>query len=361
MNGPRDVEYRKSRIRCSQWKLIGERSDLGVSLSVQSLFVIVFIASIIVNLVVFASAGEGGPVSGTTENGSARLTTSVDHTSAQIAEQLSLTLTAIAPQGVTIKLPQPAKKLGEFEVVDVKDAIDIPVAEGRQWTRVYKLESLASGELEIPALTVTLTDRRHGAPRHDTLQSQPIPIRIASVLEGRADPLKFRDIKGVVDLPSNPQSSPAWAVWLLGGAVAFALAAIAAIIVLKKRHRQPPADRWALAELQRLEESQLCLRGDFHELYFRLSEIIRGYVERQFGIAAPKWTTAEFMEQMRNNKAFETSQRAALAEFLAAADLVKFACVEPSGEEVTAAFSKARDFIQQASQSKTSQVEKEAA
>ena len=120
-----------------------------------------------------------------------------------------------------------------------------------------------------------------------------------------------------------------------------------------RRRREPAADRWALAELQRLEKSPLRSSGDFHELYFRLTSIIRGYVERRFGIAAPKWTTAEFMAATAQTTTSSIpSQQTALGQFLAAADLVKFACVEPSGEEVTAAFAKARDFIHETTTSR---------
>ena len=33
--------------------------------------------------------------------------------------------------------------------------------------------------------------------------SAPIEVEIASLLEGQADPTKFRDIKGVVDIPQE--------------------------------------------------------------------------------------------------------------------------------------------------------------
>lgn len=285
------------------------------------------------------------PVSETIENGPVQLTTSVDRTTAQIAQRIRLTLKAEAPQGVTLSFPRDRKALGEFEVMDVRDTFDIPVAAGRQWTRVYELESLSSGEHEIPTVSIAFTDRRDGTPKHDVVQSQSIPIRVASVLEDRADPLKFRDIKDVVELPAEPQRSTSWLVALGGGAAIVMLAGLG--LVVWRRRREPTADRWALAQLQRLEESDLFRRGDSHEMYFRLTEIFRGYIERRFGIAAPNWTTAEFMNRLRDDTMFQATQKDALGEFLTAADLVKFACDEPSSDELTSAFAKARDFVQQ--------------
>jgi hypothetical protein len=306
------------------------------------------------------SANDDGTLSKTSEQGPVQLTTSVDRTTAQIAEPVTLTITATAPQGVTLNFPQVPKTLGECDVVGVKDMFDIPVTEGRQWTRTYRLESLVSGDVEIPPVAVAFTDRRDGEAKHDTIQSQPIRLRIASVLEGRADPLKFCDIKTVVEVPAEPQQSSNWVSWMAGGAGTCALAGLA-FVVWTLRRREPSADRWALVELQHLEDSPLRSSGDFDELYFRLTLIVRGYVERRFGIAAPKWTTVEFMERLRIDNRFDALQQTALGKFLTSADLIKFACAEPSGEEVTAAFTKARDFIHETMKLEKSQPVKEAA
>lgn len=306
------------------------------------------------------SANDDGSFSKTNEQGPVQLTTSIDRTSARIAEPVTLTITATAPQGITLNFPQVPKALGECDVVGVKDTFDIPVPDGRQWTRTYQLESLVSGDIQIPAVEISLTDRRDGAAKHDSIQSQPIPLRIASVLEGRADPLKFRDIKSVVDVPATPQQSSVWVAWMVGGAGTVALAGLA-FVVWTLRRREPSADRWALAELQHLEDSPLRTSRDFDELYFRLTLIVRGYVERRFGIAAPKWTTVEFMDRLRADNRFDTQQQTALENFLTSADLIKFACAEPSGEEVIAAFAKARDFIRETTKLEKSQPVKEAA
>jgi len=320
------------------------------------------IAGIILSIALsaVALAGDIGPQSLTTENGPVRLTASVDRVSARIAERITLSVTAVSPQGIALNFPPVRKKLGDLEVVHSKDTFDIPVTEGRQWTRVYQLESLVSGAFEIPPIAIGYTDRRKGMPQHGTIQSQTIPIRITSVLEGRADPLKFGDIKGVVDLPTEPKSSATQVAWVLSGIGGMALAGLV-FALWRMRQRQPAADRWALDELRQLEQSPCRQDGEFHELYFRLTEIVRGYVQRRFGISAPQWTTGEFMKWLRDYNTFSESQKTALAEFLNTADLIKFACMEPNGEEVAAAFSKARDFIRHTTPANTNQHAKEAA
>ena len=52
----------------------------------------------------------------------------IDKREAQIAERIQLEITATAPEDVTVKFPELAGKLGDFEVTSVKDTLDIPTA-----------------------------------------------------------------------------------------------------------------------------------------------------------------------------------------------------------------------------------------
>ncbi len=70
-------------------------------------------------------------------------------------------------------------------------------------------------------------------------------------------------------------------------------------------------------------------RGLVKEFYLRLTGIVRQYVEDTTGIRAPEQTTEEFLRDMRSRAVFPPERSARLAEFLEAADLVKYAGQQP--------------------------------
>ena len=67
--------------------------------------------------------------------------------------------------------------------------------------------------------------------------------------------------------------------------------------------------------------------------YFRLSAIMRYYIEERFGLRAPERTTEEFLAEISNADVFNTGQRNYLKSFLKASDIVKFAKHEPQLQE----------------------------
>ena len=99
-----------------------------------------------------------------------------------------------------------------------------------------------------------------------------------------------------------------------------------------------PAHVLALEELAKLAAGQLVEAGRFHEFYFRLSDIVRRYLEGRFGIMAPEQTTEEFLREAGRNPVLSEVHKELLAGFLRAADMVKFARLQPSIGESEAAF-----------------------
>lgn len=106
------------------------------------------------------------------------------------------------------------------------------------------------------------------------------------------------------------------------------LAAAGLWILLRRRSRKreilPP---WTLA-LQSIGG----IRSDLHEgradaaaAITRLTDIIRSYLEVRFRLRAEHQTTREFLDEIRSGGPLEEKQRSFLREFLASADMVKFA------------------------------------
>ena len=108
-----------------------------------------------------------------------------------------------------------------------------------------------------------------------------------------------------------------------------------------------PPHAWAEAELDRLAAEGLIEQARFHEFYFRLTDIVRQYIERRFSIMAPEQTTEEVLRQARASAVLGDEHKDLLGGFLRAADKVKFARHRPTVEEAESAFAAARRFVRE--------------
>ena len=173
-------------------------------------------------------------------------------------------------------------------------------------------------------------------------------LTVTSLVEGEFDPRVFRDVKGPVGLPAD--RTWAWA-WWTGGVLVGTLLLIAAMVMLVRRiGREPPeviipAHEWAFEQLKLLIDEELVEGGMVHEFYYRLSMIVRQYIELRFDLTAPEWTTQEFLVEVQRSLKLPVEYRSNLGNFLTACDEVKYALYEPASDEIETAFNAARDFV----------------
>jgi len=287
-----------------------------------------------------------------------------DH--ARVADRLSVTQIVTLPDGRDVHWPKLEEKIGDFQVHALSDAPPVPEGTRRRWQRTLTLEPLVSGELELPEQRVTVTasapasapatdDASQGipAPSHPAgeveLAAGPLRFVVDSWIAGTPDPSHPRDVRGPLELEREPLSLSAW---LLIAAGAMVIALIAWRLLRQRRAaaaivREPPPHEWAEEQLRRLAAERLPQAGRVHEYYFRLSDVIRRYIERRFGLMAPERTTDEFLREARRSTGLNESHRTRLADFLTAADMVKFARHEPDVAEADAALDAARAFVRQ--------------
>jgi hypothetical protein len=297
---------------------------------------------------------EAGPVEHRSEMGPVALIVRADRRSIAVGDPLTLTIEVDAEPGIEVRMPGHGESLGPFTVRSVQSRPDIPDAAGarRRWTDTIVLDTFDSGDLEIPAITVPFSDRRNEATTgtvESEISAQPLVVTVRTMIEGDFDPASVRDIKGAAEVPVPGRWR--WLWWAAGLAAAVSVAALAVARRLRTAARAPqpvvPAHVWALAELDRLAADALVERGEVHNFYSRLSDIVRRYIERRFGLMAPERTTEEFLRELQGGSDLHDDQQALLAVFLRAADLVKFALVRPGAVEAAAALDSARGFVRQ--------------
>jgi hypothetical protein len=301
--------------------------------------------------------------------GPVTLSVQSDRSKATIAERFTLTITAVADDGVDVTMPQFGDSLGSFSIRDFHETTGRPIEGGkRQWQQVYQIDCELSGKYKVQPITVRFVDRRKraaaqaGAPT-TTAASQPevasevsteeFELEVTSLLEGQFDPRKFRDVKGPADLP-EPASRRY--VWAIGGAAAVAAAVVIIGLLVRRRRRkgiltvQIPPHQWAMQELQRLIDEDLIGQGHVKLFYYRLNAIVRQYIELRFDLMAPEMTTEEFLETLRYSDRLAPAHKALLENFVTACDMVKYACYRPGKEEIEQVFVASRDLIDQTAQ-----------
>jgi hypothetical protein len=122
---------------------------------------------------------------------------------------------------------------------------------------------------------------------------------------------------------------------------------VRAFLAWRRRARRRTAYDIARSQLDRLLTKPRPSAEEVDAFYVELSGIVRRYLEDRFELRAPELTTEEFMASVRQSPDLSRDHQALLREFLRQADLVKFAGVQPSSEDIEGSISAARRFLEE--------------
>ncbi|MCP4249025.1 MAG: hypothetical protein GY778_18430 [bacterium] len=269
------------------------------------------------------------------------MTVSTDHSQVLVAQPVRLIVEVSAPEELEVTLPDVIAALEDFGLRDHGAVESEPVGNSRIWRQWFEIDSTLPGSRRIPPLTANLTE--------GDLTSPELTIEVASVIEGEVDPTQIADIEGPVALTQPREWKPGY----LGAAAAIALALFIWWMLRRWSAQRaavappPPPHVWVLQQLEALLAERLVERGQVHEFYYRLSGLLRTYIELRFGLMAPERTTDEFLVEVRRSSALRFGHQDLLGEFLTRCDLVKFARHEPAGTEIDGAIDVVRRFVEQ--------------
>ena len=107
-----------------------------------------------------------------------------------------------------------------------------------------------------------------------------------------------------------------------------------------------PAHEWAYSQIAALIADDLVGQGRLQMFFYRISYIVRGYVERRFSVSAPEMTTEEVLSAAAADARCGPSTTSELDGFLSACDLVKYARHEPTDAECDGVLRAARGMIE---------------
>ena len=270
------------------------------------------------------------------------VTATVDRTEATIGDLLRYTVTVSVAPGTEVSIPALSGRLGDFEIVDFGDVLSPTPGPRPSTTHWYLLRTFAAGGHTIALPPVRY---RSGGGDWQTVTANDVGVTIRSLLGDNAGD-DIRDIKPPEPVPFNWRP-----VVIVGGGLLGVLALAAGLFWLLNRPRRaravapPPPDAVALAALARLDALRLPEAGRFDVFYVELSAIVRRYLEDRFAVHAPEMTTEEFLTAASRDSRLAAPQKRLLGDFLAEADLVKFARHVPTVAASAAAFEAARRFV----------------
>ncbi len=280
-------------------------------------FVFIFFAA----FPVFAQEPEEVP-SQTVGGLRARVIPSVTH----VGDEVRLVLQADFPKGFSIEPISLKTKLAPFELRSIDKPISVK-REGRiVQTVILRLAMYEMGDFKIPSIPVALWSISGHRAEANTPE---LSVRVVSIGKTKEDKADIRPIKGpaAVDLGYLRD----WAC----GFAAFLMSVLLVVkIILRRRKIMEeaesllPAQERVLRELHRLNEKDLLTLTKIKEHYSGLSDILRHYLERRYGLDLMESTSVEIHDLLKK-KIQETSVLDEIRQILEKADLVKFAKFTP--------------------------------
>jgi hypothetical protein len=268
----------------------------------------------------------------------------IDKQTITIGDRIAYTVKITSDTSLVVDSLTVGTNLGSFEVKDYKPR-QSQIKDGtRTSTESFEITTFTTGDYKIPPVTI-----RYRTPSGETksIATDPLPIKVNSLLSGE----QGEDIKPLKPLKMFPRKFPT--LWVILGSVLIAGAVL--FFWLYRRARRPinlstvVTDTrlpWeiALEELAKLHGSDLIARGEYKLFYLELSDIFRRYLERRYGIYALERTTTEIIMEFRQ-LALAKEEEKVIHDFLEGCDLVKFAKLVPTSEDIERDFLTAKEFV----------------
>ncbi|MCP4266911.1 MAG: protein BatD [Candidatus Brocadiaceae bacterium] len=282
------------------------------------------------------------------EEGSRQLVSvnaNVDKAMATIGDKINYKITVDFTENIEVFFPETKEKIGDLTVKDF-DVTDIEKEEGRTTRELsYVLETYKTGSYIIPAFDIKYKEKL----KDDVMvaKTPEIFIEVATTLD--ADASDVRDIAPPVALHKSY-----YKLYIII-AMVFGVLALAALIlhyVYNGKNRETEsvpeplsAHQIAYNELESLNAMDLISKGQIKEYYYRLSNIVRHYIENRFKLMAPERTTEEFLAEMIVTGKLAEGHKKLVGDFLEHCDMVKFAAYGPDSREIENSFNSAKRLV----------------
>ncbi len=268
----------------------------------------------------------------------------IDTNDVLIGDQIKLSLEVSYPKDLKIIFPTVQDTIGKIEIlartpIDTHDSNTFRIMKQN-----FIITSFDSGYFEIPPFYFLY--EKEDIQEIYPIATEPILLKFSTVPIDTADTIK--DIKPPLDVPYSFEEFLPYII----GLIVLGLLIYAIIYFMKKRKTIPklnydpkiPPHITALDELRKLNDEKLWQKGEIKLYYTKLTDIVRTYIERRFGILAMEMTSDEIINKLMNiqldDGIIETSKK-----MYHIADLVKFAKLIPLPDEHSYCYNVAIEFV----------------
>ncbi|WP_426745360.1 BatD family protein [Myxococcus faecalis] len=253
----------------------------------------------------------------------------VDPQQVRIGDPFTYHVVLTHPKDHRYELAVP-KETGDFEFLDqTRQRQD--GAESATTTFAVRMSAFALGTVQVPALAFDVATPE--GPRQYSLPGRQIEVTSTLPPEAEGQGADLFDIQPPQEVPIR-----SWRLVLaLLGALAAGLLAWALLRWWKNRPKHvyvpppQPLDVRTRKALDTLKAENLPARGRVKDHYFRLSEIVRGYLGERYGFEALECTSSELMSSLRR-LAPPNLPEDKLMRFVSESDMVKYARADASPE-----------------------------
>lgn len=250
---------------------------------------------------------------------------SIDSTKIKIGEQITYKIEVVTNPQDLVVFPE-GESFSPLEVVESLNPDTIRKNGNYRLLKEYFLTQFDSGKYVIPSQEVLI--------RNTPYYTDSIAVEVNDVVVDTTKQ-KLYPIKPSIEVDPG-FSIPDWLWWLLG---IFLLAGLVVFLIIRKKKKDarepelPPYEE-AMAELQKLDNSQLLEKREIKEYYSQLSFAVRKYLDRKIYDHGLERTTNELILYLRNQKAEGKLKltEGTISDFekiLQRADLAKFARSKP--------------------------------
>ena len=285
----------------------------------------------------------------------------VDTADILVGEQTTLHVTVTTDPNRRIIIPLPSDTLMTgVEVISVSDA-DSTVADGRLVIRRDILVTSFDSSLYLLPPFIAID----GA---DTIASNQVALKVSTVPVDVDNPEKFYDIK---DVWKPPFVLADYYPWIFGVLTALFLICVIGYLVQRyRRHRSEvpvkpaepelPPYEVAIRELDSIKDQKLWQQGLNKEYYTQVTDTLRRYISRRYGVNAMEKTSEEILAIIER-ESDEHTVYDTLRQVLRLSDYVKFAKLHPLPDENDESMRNAYLFVNQTKRTEAPQADEPAA
>lgn len=273
----------------------------------------------------------------------------VDKKEVTIGEKIKFTICVNYRDGLVVEFPELTQQVGVF-VVKSAEGSGSPRAGRAGYFSVERSWVLCTYEIGRQTIG-PLKIKYKGRGGDGAVTTDEVTVEVKGLLKEGEAATDIRDIRPPLDVPTDFKRL---LLWLSAGLAGLLVSAAVFWLLWRRKRtrlspevRRPPRPPHEVAYelLDRLAMEGLVAKGQVKEYYYRLTNIVRHYIEGRFGLLAPERTTEEFLVEMAHTNMLNIAHKGLIQEFLNHCDMVKYAKYGPSLLEIEETHAMARRLI----------------